>query len=127
MPRATNGVVNEQPRSKRTGVVRAYGTDREQFVITPREQNRLAMSAAQQHASAGEIRQSDPLDEIRPLEVLRLLTHSILLDGMNEDDNTPASNDALCGLSRGKSRRASGPGHSAAGRNAVTAAPLPQE
>jgi hypothetical protein len=53
VPGASNRIAHEKPLFERSTVVRADGTDCEQFIAAPDEEHRLAERVAKQHGSVG--------------------------------------------------------------------------
>src|ERR1039457_17491 len=51
MPGTTNRIAHQQPVGERGAIMRAEGTDREQFVPAPREQHRFAVCVPEQHGA----------------------------------------------------------------------------
>jgi hypothetical protein len=51
MPRASNRITHKEPLFERSTVVRAEGTDREQFTAAPGKKHRFAAYVAEQHGS----------------------------------------------------------------------------
>jgi hypothetical protein len=53
MPWASNRLSHEEPLFERSTVVRADGTDREQFITTPDKKHRFVARVPEQHGSVG--------------------------------------------------------------------------
>ena len=75
MPGTAHRIVDEQPFGKRAAVVRADGADREQLTAATDEEQRFALSVAEQHRAFGEGRQRHALREIGPFESSFVVAH----------------------------------------------------
>ena len=80
MPGTTNRIADQQPVRERGAVVRAEGTDREQFLPAPRENHRLAAHVPGEHPAVADVRDWDARGEVRPRECRGSFGHSISIE-----------------------------------------------
>ena len=76
VPRAADGVADDQPFGERAAVVRAGGAERHDLVVRPAdEQHGLAARVPEQRRVGGEVAGRDPRFEVRPRELRFMSTH----------------------------------------------------
>ena len=77
VPRTTNSVVHKETVGKRSAIVRAVGTDREQLVALPDKQHRFIARVTEEHGSVRDRGEFHPLGEVRPAELGLMLAHLV--------------------------------------------------
>jgi hypothetical protein len=75
MPRTAHGVLDKKTVSKWSAVMRARRADCEHFIPASDKEHRFSVCVAEQHGPIGNIRNFNPLREIRSTEFWILLRH----------------------------------------------------
>ena len=75
MPRAPDGVANEQALFERSTIVGANCADGEDFVAATRKEDGLALRVPQQHRSIADRRKSDPIAQVRSAQLWLAVIH----------------------------------------------------